>query len=192
MHFGNTHASSRHGCKLVQGPCPVHARHRERQKQGPLLHPRRGQQFLPYFCGDAANPNALNDTEAPRIPFYEAVALFVRTYAGLARNLAKEGNDDAGATALRKEIGQFVEAGATIKNHSCEEIDIKPHEADVRHLVNTVRKTIIRDQLSDPRFDEQMSKLLDDLIRQRRASGSATARRLSTFAPAAASRSGKR
>src|SRR5690606_35341353 len=31
-------------------------------------------------------------------------------------------------------------------------------------IINNVRKTIIRDQLTDPRFYEQISKLLDDLI----------------------------
>ncbi len=36
-------------------------------------------------------------------------------------------------------------------------------------IINNVRKTIIRDQLTDPRFYEQMSKLLDDLIKQSRA-----------------------
>ena len=36
-------------------------------------------------------------------------------------------------------------------------------------IINNVRKTIVRDQLTDPRFYEQMSKLLDDLIKQSRA-----------------------
>jgi len=36
-------------------------------------------------------------------------------------------------------------------------------------IINNVRKTIVRDQLTDPRFYEQMSKLLDDLIKQNRA-----------------------
>jgi type I restriction enzyme, R subunit len=35
-------------------------------------------------------------------------------------------------------------------------------------IINNVRKVIIRDQLTDPRFYEQMSLLLDDLIRQSR------------------------
>jgi type I restriction enzyme R subunit len=35
-------------------------------------------------------------------------------------------------------------------------------------IINNVRKTIIRDQLTDPRFYEEMSKLLDDLIKQKR------------------------
>jgi type I restriction enzyme R subunit len=110
---------------------------------------------------------------------------------------------------------------AAIKNHSGEELDIKPFEADMRHLINTyiqadpadllgdlselslteliihtgihdaiakklnekgklsknaiaetiinnVRKTIIRDQLTDPMFYAEMSKLLEDLIQQKR------------------------
>ena len=36
-------------------------------------------------------------------------------------------------------------------------------------IINNVRKTTIRDQLTDPRFYDQMSKLLDDLIKQSRA-----------------------
>ncbi len=35
-------------------------------------------------------------------------------------------------------------------------------------IINNVRKTIIRDQLTDPKFYDQMSKLLDDLITQSR------------------------
>ena len=37
-------------------------------------------------------------------------------------------------------------------------------------IINNVRKTIIRDQLTDPRFYAEMSKLLDDLIKQSRTS----------------------
>ena len=35
-------------------------------------------------------------------------------------------------------------------------------------IINNVRQTIIRDQLTDPRFYEELSKLLDDLIKQKR------------------------
>ena len=123
---------------------------------------------------------------------------------------------------MQKEVEFYSEIRSAIKKHSGEELDIKPYEADMRHLLNTyiqadpaadlgelgemslteliietgihdaiarklnekgklsrnaiaegiinnVRKTIIRDQLTDPRFYEQMSKLLDDLIKQSRA-----------------------
>ena len=183
--------------------------------------PREVEQFLRYFCGDAANPNALNETEALRISFYKAVATFVRAFAAIAQDLAESGYSDADAAALQKDVEFYGEIRSAIKKHSGEELDIKPYEADMRHLLNTyiqadpaadlgalgelsltelivetgihdaiarklnekgklsrnaiaegiinnVRKTIIRDQLTDPRFYEQMSKLLDDLIKQNR------------------------
>jgi hypothetical protein len=40
-------------------------------------------------------------------------------------------------------------------------------------IINNVRKTIIRDQLTDPRFYAEMSALLEDLIQQSRADAAA-------------------
>ncbi len=188
----------------------------------PVALPRQIEQYLRYFCGDATNPNALNETEPLRISFYKAVALFARAYADIAQSLTEAGYTDTDAAALQKEVEFYVEIRAAIKKHSGEELDIKPYEADMRHLINSyiqadpaaelgdlgelslteliietgihdaiarklnksnklsknaiaegiinnVRKTIIRDQLTDPKFYEQMSKLLDDLIKQSRA-----------------------
>jgi type I restriction enzyme, R subunit len=188
----------------------------------PVPLPREVEQFLHYFCGDAANPNALSETEPLRVEFYKATATFVRAFAAIAQDLAAAGYADAEATALRNEVESYGDLRAAIKRHSGEELDIKPYEADMRHLLNTyiqadpatdlgelgdlsltelivetgihdaiarklnekgklsrnaiaegiinnVRKTIIRDQLTDPRFYDQMSKLLDDLIVQSRA-----------------------
>jgi len=192
----------------------------------PVPLPREMEQFLHYFCGDATNPNALSETEALRISFYKAVAVFVRAFAAIAQDLTEAGYSDADAAALQKEAEFYGEIRSAIKKHSGEELDIKPYEADMRHLLNTyvqadpaadlgeldqiplteliietgihdaiarklnekgkltrnaiaegiinnVRKTIIRDQLTDPRFYEEMSKLLDDLIKQSRADAAA-------------------
>lgn len=188
----------------------------------PVPPPREVEQFLHYFCGDAANPSALGETEPLRISFYKATATFARAYAALAQNLTEAGYPDAEADTIKREVEFYTDIRAAIKKHSGEELDIKPYEADMRHLINTyiqadsagelgelgdmsltelivetgihdaiarklndkgklsknaiaegiinnVRKTIIRDQLTDPRFYDQMSKLLDDLIRQSRA-----------------------
>ncbi|MES2469422.1 MAG: type I restriction endonuclease subunit R [Verrucomicrobiota bacterium] len=187
----------------------------------PVKLPREMEQFLHYFCGDAANPMALTETEPLRITFYKAVASFVRAYADIAQDLSEAGYSDAEASALQKEVDFFSEVRSAIKKNSGEELDIKPYEADMRKLLNTyvqadpakdvgnlnslslteliietgihdaiarklndkgklsknaiaegiinnVRKTIIRDQLTDPRFYAEMSKLLDDLIKQSR------------------------
>ncbi len=188
----------------------------------PVALPREVEQFLLYFCGDAANPQALTETEPLRMSFYKAVATFVRAYGDLAQDLAEAGYSDAEAAALQKEVEFYGDIRSAIKKHSGEELDIKPYEADMRHLLNTyvqadpaqdlgdldslsltdliiktgihdaiarklnvkgkltknavaegiinnVRKTIIRDQLTDPKFYAEMSKLLQDLIKQSRA-----------------------
>jgi len=147
----------------------------------------------------------------------------VRAYAELAGNLTEAGYSNAEVGALQKEVEFYSDTRAAIKKHSGEELDIKPFEADMRHLLNTyiqadpvkdlgnlmsslslvelivetgihdaiarslnakgklsrdsvaeaiinnVRKTIVRNQLTDPRFYAEMSKLLDDLIRQSRS-----------------------
>jgi type I restriction enzyme R subunit len=192
----------------------------------PVPLPREMEQFLHYFCGDAANSQALTDTEPLRITFYKSVATFVRAYADIAQDLTEAGYSAAEATALQKEVEFYGETRAAIKKHSGEELDIKPYEADMRRLLNTyvqadpavdvgnlnslslteliietgihdaiarklnekgklsnnaiaegiinnVRKTIIRDQLTDPRFYAEMSKLLDDLIKQSRTDAAA-------------------
>jgi type I restriction enzyme, R subunit len=192
----------------------------------PVPLPREVEQYLHYFCGDAANSNALNETEALRISFYKSVAAYVRAFADIAQDLTRAGYADAQADDISQEVVFYGEIRSAIKKHSGEELDIKPFEADMRHLLNTyvqadpatdlgelrdlplteliietgihdaiarklnekgtlsknaiaeaiinnVRKTIIRDQLTDPRFYEQMSKLLNDLIAQSRADAAA-------------------
>lgn len=192
----------------------------------PVRLPREMEQFLHYFCGDAANPVALTETEPLRITFYKALASFVRAYADIAQNLTEAGYSDAEATALQRDVDFYSEVRSAIKKHSGEELDIKPYEADMRRLLNTyvqadpaadvgnlnslslteliietgihdaiarklnekgklsknaiaegiinnVRKIIVRDQLTDPKFYEEMSKLLDDLIKQSRTDAAA-------------------
>lgn len=188
----------------------------------PVPPPREVEQYLRYFCGDAASPTALGETEALRTAFYQAVASYSRAFANVAQNLAEAGYSDTEASDLKRDLEFYVEIRAAIKRHSGEELDIKPYEADMRHLINTyiqadpatplgelgdmsltemiietgihdaiarklnatgtlsrnavaegiinnVRKVIIREQLTDPRFYEQMSRLLEDLIEQSRA-----------------------
>jgi type I restriction enzyme R subunit len=187
----------------------------------PVDQPRQLEQFIHYFCGPNAGPGSLEATEPLRIAFYKATAGFLRAYAELAQHLAEAQYTPEQAQAIVADAQHYTEVRAAIKNHAGEEMDIKPYEADMRHLINTyiraedsqvlgdlstlsltdliiktgihdaiaqklnekgklsnksvaegiinnIRKTIIRDQLTDPRYYEQMSKLLVDLIEQRR------------------------
>ena len=192
----------------------------------PVLPPREVEQFIRHFCGDAAKPQELVETEPLRVSFYKSVATFVRAYASLAQNFTEAGYKEAEAAALAKDVEFLGFIRNSIKRHCGEELDIKPFEADMRRLLNTyvqadtaeqlgdldslpltdliiktgihdaiarklndkgklsrdaiaegiinnVRKTIIRDQLTDPRFYEEMSKLLQHLIQQSRADAAA-------------------
>lgn len=187
----------------------------------PVAPPREVEQFIHYFCGMAADANGLDETEALRISFYKAVASFVRAFADVAQHLTEAGYSEVEAGRLRTEVQLYADLREAIKKHAGEELDIKPFEADMRHLLNTyiqadsadplstvdnfslveliiqtgvhdaiakklnakgtlskdaiaegiinnVRKTIIREQLTDPRFYEGMSRLLEDLIKQSR------------------------
>ena len=187
----------------------------------PVPLPREMEQYLHYFCGDVNDPNALSNTEPLRISFYKAAANFIRSYAAISLNLEEAGYSATEIAELNRAFVFFTDIRSAIKKYSGEELDIKPYEADMRHLINTyiqadpvnplgaidnyslveliietgihdaiarklnekgklsrnaiaesiinnVRKTIIRDQLTDPRFYEEMSKLLDDLIKKSR------------------------
>lgn len=187
----------------------------------PVPQPRQMEHYLLYFCGSAADASGLTKTEALRISFYKATATFLRAYAALVQVLAEAGYAASEIAALSNEVEFYNDVRSAIKKHSGEELDIKPFEADMRHLINTyiqadppenlgnlssmslteliietgihdaiarklnekgklsrngiaegiinnVRKTIIRNQLTDPKFYAEMSKLLADLIKQSR------------------------
>ncbi|MCK6491783.1 MAG: restriction endonuclease subunit R, partial [Planctomycetes bacterium] len=103
----------------------------------PVTQPREFEQFLRYFCGDAANPHALNETEPLRVLFYKAVTVFVRAYAAIAQDLTEAGYSNDDADVIRKEVEFYSDLRGAIKRHTGEELDIKPYEADMRHLINT-------------------------------------------------------
>ncbi len=187
----------------------------------PVARPKEMEQFIAYFCGDVNNPNSLNETEPLRISFYKSVVSYVRAFAVISAYLTEAGYNDTDIETINTEVQFYTDIRSAIKRYSGEELDIKPFEADMRHLLNTyikaepadplgevdkyslvemiiktgihdaiakklnekgklsrnsiaegiinnVRQTIIRDQLTDPRFYEEMSKLLDDLIQQNR------------------------
>ena len=104
----------------------------------PVAWPRELEQFLHYFCGDATRADALNDTEALRVSFYKAVAVFVRAFAAIAQDLPQAGYPVSEADAIRKDVEFFGEIRAAVKKNAGEELDVKPYEADMRHLLNNL------------------------------------------------------
>ena len=57
----------------------------------PVAQPRQLEQYIRYFCGNAAEAGALEATEPLRISFYKGASTFLRAYADLAQNLSEAG-----------------------------------------------------------------------------------------------------
>src|SRR5690606_37590658 len=55
----------------------------------------------------------------------------------VAQHLDEAGYDSATQLAIQREIEFYTDLRAAIKRHSGEELDIKPYEADMRHLLNS-------------------------------------------------------
>ncbi len=188
----------------------------------PVLPPKEVEQYLLYFCGDASSPEQLAEREQLRIDFYRNVTAFVRSYAELATDLVEAGYSDEQIAALQADVILYGDIRDAVKKCAGEEFDVKPFEADMRHLlnnyvqadhareignlnnmslteaivetgihdaiaqklnekgklsnraiaetiINNVRHTIAQNRMADPRFYDQMSKLLSDLVAQIRA-----------------------
>ncbi|WP_338463108.1 type I restriction endonuclease subunit R (plasmid) [Synechococcus elongatus IITB7] len=187
----------------------------------PVPPPRDVEQFIYYFCGSASNTGSLDEKEPLRIGFYKATAAYIRAYSAIVTNLSEAGYTAAEIEILKQEAKFYKDMRDAVKRNACEELDIKPFEGDMRHLINTyiqaessdrlgdlsdlsltklivktgihdaiakqlnrqnllsrkaiaegiinnLRKVIVKDQLTDPRFYAQMSKLLEELIQQSR------------------------
>ncbi len=187
----------------------------------PIPPPRTQEQHLHYFAGHIEDEEALDDTEASRISLYKLVASLVRAYASLSGELSEAGYGIEEIAAIETEIEFYKDVREALKLYAGEVLDVRPFEADMRHLidtyiladparasgqladfsllqlivetgindaiarelnakrqlskrsiaeaiVNNVRKAIIRERLTDPRFYAEMSVLLKDLVTQRR------------------------
>lgn len=103
----------------------------------PVEAPREVEQFLRYFCGDSTDPEALAATEDLRVAFYKAAATFVRAFAEISSDMDAAGYTQGEAVAIRAEVDFYSDLRAAVKRCACEELDTKPFEADMRHLINT-------------------------------------------------------
>lgn len=186
------------------------------------VEPPTGElEHIHYFCGNTEIPSDLEDREPRRVALYKGTAGLVRAYANLADELMEAGYTDDDVTRIKALLDRYVKLRDMIRNAAGETLDLKPYEADMRHLIDTyieadqprtispfdgmslidlivktgiadaiaerlgglggnrdaiaetiennVRRKIIREQMSDPAFYERMSRLLDEVIADRRS-----------------------
>lgn len=187
----------------------------------PVEPPKGELEHIHYFCGNTEKPTDLKEREPQRAEFYKAVVALVRAYANIADELEEAGYSAADIARIRQQIDHYLKIREIVRLASGETLDLKPYEADMRHLIDTyieadeprtispfdgmslldlivktgianaitqqlgglkgdreaiaetiennVRSKIVKEELSDPKYYERMSALLDEIIAARKA-----------------------
>lgn len=103
----------------------------------PVEPPKEELQYLRYFVGNSEIPTDVQAHEPQRVAFYRAVVALVRAYANLADELAPAGYTPAEITRLKQHLKDYLNLRDAIRNAAEETLDLKPYEADMRHLIDT-------------------------------------------------------
>ncbi len=90
-----------------------------------------------YFCGNTEIPTDLQEREPRRIALYKAVVALVRAHANLADELEAAGYTPAQIDQLKALQKQYLNLRERIRLAAGETLDLKPFEADMRHLIDT-------------------------------------------------------
>lgn len=103
----------------------------------PVAHPKGELEHIHYFCGNTEVATDLQAREPQRAALYQATVALVRAYANLANDLEAAGYSDTEITRIKTQITQYLALREIIRNASGETLDLKPYEADMRHLIDT-------------------------------------------------------
>jgi type I restriction enzyme R subunit len=95
-------------------------------------------QYQKYFCAaEQGNAEQLKANEPKRVELYKAAAALVRTYGNLANEMTVAGYTDTEATAIKREVAHYANVRDEVKLGAGEDVDFKPYEAGMRHLLDT-------------------------------------------------------
>jgi type I restriction enzyme R subunit len=103
----------------------------------PVEPPRGNLEHLHYFCGNTEVPADLEEREPQRTALYKATVALVRAYANIADELEAAGYGPAGVRRVKARLDEYLKLRDTIRRASGETLDLKPFEADMRHLIDT-------------------------------------------------------
>jgi type I restriction enzyme, R subunit len=103
----------------------------------PVAPPKGELEFIRHFCGNPEIPADLITHEPERIALYQTVAGLLRAYATIAGELASAGYTQAQVAAIEQDKERAVALRNLIRQASGETLDMKPYEADMRHLIDT-------------------------------------------------------
>lgn len=114
----------------------------------PVKPPKEDLDFIRYFCGNTEIPADLKTTEPQRVAFYRAAVALLRAYGNLADDLEQAGYSEADIASIKAQMAQYVKLREIIRKASGETLDLKPYEADMRHLIDTYIEAMEPRQIS--------------------------------------------
>ena len=103
----------------------------------PVEPPKGDLEHIHYFCGNTEIADDLQAREPHRVALYKAVVALVRAYANLADELEAAGYTPAQIDNLKSLQNHYLNLREIIRKAAGETLDLKPYEADMRHLIDT-------------------------------------------------------
>lgn len=103
----------------------------------PVEPPKGDLEHIHYFCGNTEIADDLKAREPYRVALYKAVVALVRAYANLADELAAAGYTPGQIEQLKATQKHYLNLREIIRQAAGETLDLKPYEADMRHLIDT-------------------------------------------------------
>lgn len=103
----------------------------------PVQPPKGDLEHIHYFCGNTEIADDLKAREPYRVALYKAVVALVRAYANLADELEAAGYTPEQIEHLKGLQKHYLNLREIIRKAAGETLDLKPYEADMRHLIDT-------------------------------------------------------
>ena len=103
----------------------------------PVEPPKGDLEHIHYFCGNTEIADDLKAREPHRVALYKAVVALVRAYANLADELEAAGYTHEQIEHLKGLQKHYLNLREIIRKAAGETLDLKPYEADMRHLIDT-------------------------------------------------------
>lgn len=126
-----------------------------------VLPPKDTLAYIRYFCGNPEIPQDLKDNENKRIALYKQTVILIRAYANIADEMTEAGYTNAEVDNIKNKIDWYLKLREEIRLASGEILDLKPYEADMRHMIDTYIQA--EDSVRIDPFGDQ--SLLDILIK---------------------------
>jgi type I restriction enzyme, R subunit len=103
----------------------------------PVEPPQGELEHIHYFCGNTDIPSDLQEREPQRAGLYKATVALVRAYANVADELEAAGYSTSDIARIKQQLNHYLNVRDIVRKASGESLDLKPYEADMRHLIDT-------------------------------------------------------